>query len=150
ELVDVAANHPPDDVLVERAAHVRSDCNDRGRLGAPGGQDAGDAAVARAGLAAAALSECAEGPRANRARPGAAATDAGPGQTQPGAVRALADLVADEAPQHVLRVVAERGVTAENRRNVRAIAAVEQRQNAGLLRGFLGELPGSMQVPVVL
>src|SRR4029079_8994832 len=62
----------------------------------------------------------------------------------------LADLVADQTAEDVLRVVAERGVTAEDRGDVRALGLLQDAEDAGVLRLLFGELLGEVRIRVVL
>ena len=144
-LVDVAPDDAADDLLVERAAHVGLAGDDVGRPGATAAEAAGAAAVARARAAAAALADGAEVAEADGALAGAAAARARADQAQAADAVGLADLVADQAAEHVLRVGAERGVAAEDRGEVRALGHLQDAEDAGVLGLLLGQLLGQVR-----
>src|SRR2546429_459635 len=70
------------------------------------------------GAAAAALADGAQVAEADGALAGAAAAATGASQAEAADAVRLANLIADEAAEHVFRIVAERGVAAEDRRDV--------------------------------
>src|SRR5579871_6043232 len=148
--VDVAPDDAADDLLVERAAHLRGAGDDVRRVGATAAEAAGAAAVAGAGAAAAALADGAEVAEADRAFAGAAAAAPGADQAEAADAVRFADLRADEAAEHVLGVVAERRVAPEDGRQVRALFALEDAEHAGVLRLLLGEHLGEVRIGVVL
>src|SRR5262249_51219418 len=117
-LVDVATDDAADDLLVERPAYVCLTGDDVGRLGAPSTEAAGATAVAGSVAAATTVTDGAEVAEADGAFAGAAAARTRTHQAQAADAVRLADLVADEAAEHVVGVVAERGVTAEDRGDV--------------------------------
>src|SRR5206468_11232062 len=108
-LVDVAADDAADDLLVERAAHLRRAGDHVGRVGATTAEAAGAAAVARPRAAAAALADGAEVAEADGALAGAAAAAPRADEAEAADAVRLADLRADEAAEDVLGVVAEGG-----------------------------------------
>src|SRR5262249_29586090 len=113
-------------------------------------QAAGAATVTRPRASATALADGAQVAETNRTLAGAAAAATGPGQAEPAQAVGFANLVTDQAAENVLRIIAERRVAPENRRDVRAFLALEQTQDAGLLRRLLGENLGKMGIRVVL
>jgi hypothetical protein len=149
-LVDVAPDDAADDLLVERPADVGLTGDDVGRVGTTAAQAAGAAAVARAVAAAAALANRAQVAKADRALARAAAARARADEPEAADAVGLADLVADEAAQHVLGVGAEGRVTTEDRGDVRALVHLEDAEDTGVLGLLLRELLREVRIRVVL
>src|SRR6185312_8849888 len=150
DFVQVTADDAADDFLVERAAHLRRTGHDVRSVRATTAEATGAAAVARAVAAAAALADGAEVAEADRAFAGAAAALARADQAEAADAVRFADLRADAAAEHVLRVGAERRVTPEDRRQVRALLRLQDADDAGLLRLLLGEHLREVRIGIVL
>ena len=128
-LVDVAPDDPADDLLVELSADVGDAGDHVGRARAPTAQPAGAAAVARAVAGRTSpppFPIVPRLPRPMRALAGATAAHARADHAQPTDSVCRADLVADQAAEHVRRVVAERAVAAEHRRGVAVLPRLDR------------------------
>ncbi len=146
----MAADDAADDLLVQRPAHIGL-ARDDVWCACPAATQATRATpIARARTAAAALADGAKVAKADGAFAGTTAARPGTNQTKTAHAVGFTDLVANQATQHILRIVPGRCVATENGSQVRALGHLQHAEDAGILGLLFRKLLGQVRVRVVL